>query len=912
MRLHRLALTGIGPFRGTHEIDFDDLSASGLFLIEGATGSGKTTIIDALVYALFGVVSAGDDESTRLRIRSDFCAEADPTGVTCDFSVDGRTFRIARVPANFRDPDEPQRRAASKGPRQVLTEFVDGGDPVVRTIRGEVNERIAEILGMSAAQFRQLVVLPQGRFAELLRQTPHERLRSLEPLLEDGFIARVQADLDQEGRQAKARRAAAEAAVTAALDELRGRLRSWLEGTPREVHFHEDDISDEVRHQRVADILAALATEAERTRAARDEQAEVVVTIRQQAAEAKEAWSILIAVERATTAVAESQKSVEEEDRGLTEQDAELRLRELRQLVGSLETHAAWERQASVRQAERAEHEAEAAELRRRIDRIDAERAPLPAQKDRLDAARLAARERAASAEAAVKEEERLTSLIHQAVSLREARSEATRLDSRVEHARLAEARAEEEVRLHEARRLDLLHRRQEAAAVSLAANLVDGDACPVCGSTEHPSPARGTDAETFITEADIDAATAAVNAARQAAGSARRLTADVVTAQNLHAQEVARLVGAVGDQEVAVIRERLDEARVARSAAEAADLEAARIEAELSALRARSVQLDRSRAEAAERLTQVETTVANQLANEDTRRAEIRGVIGDAESASTLLHQTMSRAAALENLTQAWAKLAATTSRVTPKLAASSAEEALDAARAKEEASAAADALLTELTEAAARASSTLADVQPLAHTLHQAIDDRRKVQAETTVPIELAALVTADNRLRLPLRGYALQRRFSDVLAAATRHLDRMSEGRFAFELSEHAVGAGQSGLGITVLDVWSGHGRDPKSLSGGETFYASLALALGLADVVRGEAGGTALETLFVDEGFGSLDQDTLGGVLDQLDALRAGNRVVGVVSHVTEMRESIPDRLEVRRTHDKTSEIRRASA
>jgi len=109
-----------------------------------------------------------------------------------------------------------------------------------------------------------------------------------------------------------------------------------------------------------------------------------------------------------------------------------------------------------------------------------------------------------------------------------------------------------------------------------------------------------------------------------------------------------------------------------------------------------------------------------------------------------------------------------------------------------------------------------------------------------------------------------------------------------------------------------VWSGHGRDPKSLSGGETFYASLALALGLADVVRSEAGGTALETLFVDEGFGSLDQDTLGGVLDQLDALRAGNRVVGVVSHVTEMRESIPDRLEVRRTHDKTSEIRRASA
>ncbi len=165
--------------------------------------------------------------------------------------------------------------------------------------------------------------------------------------------------------------------------------------------------------------------------------------------------------------------------------------------------------------------------------------------------------------------------------------------------------------------------------------------------------------------------------------------------------------------------------------------------------------------------------------------------------------------------------------------------------------------------------------------------------------------------NTRKLPLRSYALQRRFESVLAAATVHLERMSAGKFSFELDDEAA-AGHSGLGIVVHDAWTGHRQDPKALSGGETFYAALSLALGLADVVRGEAGGSALETLFIDEGFGSLDQDTLYQVLDQLDAMRSGGRVVGVISHVTEMKESIPDRIEVLRGPDRTSRVRRPGA
>jgi exonuclease SbcC len=233
-------------------------------------------------------------------------------------------------------------------------------------------------------------------------------------------------------------------------------------------------------------------------------------------------------------------------------------------------------------------------------------------------------------------------------------------------------------------------------------------------------------------------------------------------------------------------------------------------------------------------------------------------------------------------------------------------AERADQARRAHEEA----EATLAGLAQRATSLAGAHDEAVPLAQAFTAALVTRTSVDAQTAPAIDLANLVTANNHRRLQLRSYALQRRFESVLLAASVHLERMSAGKFRFELSEDTARAGQSGLGITVFDSWTGQPQDPKSLSGGETFYASLALALGLADVVRGEAGGSALETLFVDEGFGSLDQDTLYQVLDQLDQLRAGRRAVGVVSHVTEMKESIPDRIEVRRQADSTSIVVRA--
>jgi exonuclease SbcC len=174
-----------------------------------------------------------------------------------------------------------------------------------------------------------------------------------------------------------------------------------------------------------------------------------------------------------------------------------------------------------------------------------------------------------------------------------------------------------------------------------------------------------------------------------------------------------------------------------------------------------------------------------------------------------------------------------------------------------------------------------------------------------EALAPVRrLAALANGtDGHRRMTLTTYVLREWFVRVVEAANLRLDRMSSGRYHLERVEQGGRKNDRvGLGLHVVDRYTGKSRSTTSMSGGETFYTSLALALGLADVVRAEAGGVELDTIFIDEGFGSLDQERLEEVMGVIDELRNGNRTVGIVSHVTELKERIPERVEVRRSSD----------
>jgi exonuclease SbcC len=193
--------------------------------------------------------------------------------------------------------------------------------------------------------------------------------------------------------------------------------------------------------------------------------------------------------------------------------------------------------------------------------------------------------------------------------------------------------------------------------------------------------------------------------------------------------------------------------------------------------------------------------------------------------------------------------------------------------------------------------------DVTRLAEALRVAVvawEPNRRRHATADGIARLVRGTAADNQLQMRLSSYVLATRLDQVLEAANERLGHMRDQRYRLRRTGESRGGTRAGLGLEVLDDWTGEARSPATLSGGETFVVSLALALGLADVVTEEAGGLRVDTLFIDEGFGMLDADTLDDVMDRIDALRAGGRTVGVVSHVTELRGRIPTQVHVTRT------------
>ena len=494
--------------------------------------------------------------------------------------------------------------------------------------------------------------------------------------------------------------------------------------------------------------------------------------------------------------------------------------------------------------------------------------------------------------------------------------------------------------------------------AAELAAGLTDGGACPVCGSAEHPAPAAPRDGA--VTEADLAAAQQDVAAAE---GSRR----DRETQRDRLASEVAVATAAAeGRDEAAAAAEVAGLAAEIGAAREAA-AEVGRLEPGLAALRAEHDQVSAGLVAAASQAAAARQQAGAAVAEV----AELSGRLGEAAAgyASVAGRQAAlaaaaagdrARAAALDQLAAAVAEEAGARERADREARASgfavlaearaanlvtSQQEDLQqqvtawdrtlaaltaAARAPDLAGldpAAADGT-RERAQAAAAARARAVDAEASVRAAYELLDSRRQRFAErhgdlqaaedgadllaerTETVIRLAALAKGmDGHRRVALTTYVLRHWFGQVVAAANVRLAVMSSGRYQLRRSDEGENRRQrAGLTLSVIDRHTGEERSPTSLSGGETFYTSLALALGLADVVRAEAGGVDLDTLFIDEGFGSLDPDTLDQVLGVIDELRDRGRVVGIVSHVADLKDRIAERLEVRRCPDGSSAVR----
>jgi exonuclease SbcC len=492
---------------------------------------------------------------------------------------------------------------------------------------------------------------------------------------------------------------------------------------------------------------------------------------------------------------------------------------------------------------------------------------------------------------------------------------------------------------------LDLREQRIAGMAAELAGALAVGDDCPVCGSAEHPRPA-------VAVTGHPDAA---------AERRAQRLVDDaqvVEHALDLRVSELdasietaALAAGDTDPEELQMAVSAADRARAATAALAArhpelveqlrvAGQRAAVVDDERSARRVRAAELST----AVELVREQATALDDQVRSARGDHPALSAAVDHLESRRTLVQAARAAVTAREAAHTALADAAVSWGRAALEAGFDTTDEAraaeltpddlagLEAALRDHEARvtaarqvladpASSDLLATpvpdvQALEAAHREAAELLERARAAHEVSVRRHDRVRgltddlgTALEDWAPLrERLALATAvssfaegkapDNRLQMRLSAYVLAHRLSQVVAAANARLAGMSDQRYSLEhVGRRGAGESRGGLSLVVRDDWSGESRDPATLSGGETFVVSLALALGLADVVAHEAGGADLATLFVDEGFGSLDAETLDDVLDILDTLRENGRAVGVVSHVAEMRDRIPTQLVV---------------
>jgi exonuclease SbcC len=992
MRLHTLTMQAFGPFADTERVDFDRLGAGGLFLVHGPTGAGKTSVLDAVCFALYGTLpgARGKDRSPK----SDHAPLDRVPEVTLETTVRGRRVRIERRP-RWERPKKRGTGTITENAKVVVSERVNGRWEGVTTRPDEAGQFIGDLVGLTIDQFCQIAMLPQGDFARFLRAKSDERRESLERI----FNTRVFRDVEDwlKGHANRLRRE-----VETANDQVRdvaGRIaevgRSPAPDLPEELSAWAAELAC-VTGATAADAEAvaagftgarALAQRAlaegrevrgrqERLAAARERRARLAGAAEERArvdvrlAGAERAGAVLpflrardhrrTGLDKAEIAVADQLSLVS----GLPDVDAEA-------LTGpeGPDAPARGRPQALLRDAERRRRDELArldlmrgdAERRTALGqavarftgrlggiegelaRVRARLADLPARTEAVTGELRRAREQGGQVEAA-----------EAALAAAERRRAAA-----VEHERLgrdlaaAEERHRAAVDAAQAARdhaLELRERRVTHMAAELAAGLVDGEPCAVCGAEDHPRPARPSHGG-LVTAQEEKAAQAAADRAGAARTEAESAAVALRERRAAAAERAEGRTVPAAREESAALRSALDEARAAAGEVQRLEEALEQLTAELERGRSHEADLVRQESEVRahrehaaqehERLTALldrargddpglEERIARLAEEADLLRAaaeavttrdlaaeELRLAAADAErrrAESGFADEAAVREAALDEperrALREWARThddgvaAAEAALADPELVAAGAVPAPDLAAlaaADERAAAAADRAVAWRSMLGERARRLAALREELAARLAGCEPVLRRFAVAEGLR-GLAAGTSADNADNVRLSAYVLASRLEQVVAAANDRLLTMSDGRYELRYTvDKAAGDGRArsagGLGMRVVDAWTGVERDPATLSGGETFFSSLALALGLGDVASAEAGGTDIDTLFVDEGFGTLDEDTLEEVLDVLDRLRDGGRAVGVVSHVADLRQRVTTQLRV---------------
>ena len=1002
-----LTVQAFGPYADKQVFDFRQLQDRCLFLITGPTGAGKTTVLDAICYALYGDTSGQERDASQMRSQ-----HSDPsiaTEVTFDFCLGTQCYRVWRKPQQSR----PKKRGegviteaaqATLWKRTGIEDDADEGEPI-STRATEVTEKVEHLLGFRSAQFRQVVLLPQGRFRELLLADSRQRQEILETLFSTEMYRWVEQAL-KEARNGLYQKLEDLKISRAKVLELAGvenesQLRDRLAAIATEI----GNVSEELGRRRTtkaeADTVLQSGKETQARLTELDEANRAFTKLTGRKAE--------IDGKKAQCQSGKRAAGLRDVD-ALREQRAKEHKKALNALKMAIEAQATAQGnldKASSELTRQQQRQAEVDTLRKEQDHldglIDRVKKLVEAQEElsrQQEIAKKLAKEHGQAKKELVKVEkdleqkrggliaaEKLAALVDaRRAALKQADKDSTNrtklqeveaLSKRLasDHTKAAKAAESAQQTLDAAvEKLQKLEKAlQMGYAGHLAKSLKPGEPCPVCGSKDHPAPIKAAGAVPDPDELDAlreeikDLDTTRKTSERKESSLAKELAVAQAEAQSLREQ-----LGKKASASAVELQESLEASRAELIASEQAQTNAeqskgeiekqqseqvglaqqveqlqAKVQDEDRVVQALSGTLKEREAEIPEDLRAPETLQAEiaktkktlkQLAGELAsaqaaaktagealagytaasdavkRTADEAGQIVEAEAKNFTARLTQAgfetenqyrvaklsdeQIALLEQLIEAYGReLAAAKDRV---------DRAADAARdvhrpnvpaletAVREAQAAIEEGLRKLTEFEGQKKQVNQWLESLINDSQQMASLDKEYQTVGYV----ADVANGTNPQNVTFQRFVLGALLDDVLRAASQRLKIMSKGRYLLQRQQDTLDRRRAGgLDLEVHDSYTGMSRPAGTLSGGESFLAALSLALGLADVVQSYAGGVYLDAIFIDEGFGSLDTEALDAAMQALIDLQKSGRLVGIISHVPELKERIDARLEV---------------
>lgn len=815
MRPLNLTMSAFGPYAGQTTVDFSALGTTGLYLITGDTGAGKTTIFDAITYALYGEASGESRESSMLR--SKYAAAETPTFVELTFTNGGRTYTVRRNPEYTR----PKTRGAGTTMQKADAELTLPDGRVITKAR-DVTAAVTDIVGVDREQFARIAMIAQGEFRKLLLAQTDERKAIFRQIFHTERYQALQNRLKEEA---------------AALDRQCGELEAGLRQAAESIRCAEPDTLpdaldtgallealDVLLH---ADEAALTQARVERTDAeAQREQvlsdlgkAEALEAARMKLAEAERAW---------TEAQAEMKAAQAALDTAMASQpEIQSRRQDITRLEDAL-------RRYEQLDALRAQAGAERKRLVQKRSDLDAARARTDAAAKALETARGKLSDQPKLAVAAAQTghaQDAAAQRCAQLAALETQRQQCTKLETALAAAQTEYRQAAEAAQAALAHYGAQNRAYLDAQAGILARTLVPGQPCPVCGATEHPCPAAAP-------EQTPDAA------------ALKRALSDSDRAQKAAADRSAQAAGLRGQLDA------MREALAQSCRALTPPLDPDTLADTLPALRAAAQRaLDETRTQC-EALQQALDTAQQRSS---AAQSALAGLTGKRDALRAQL-----QAAPPADIAALRARRDTLTARVEQL------QKQISACDARLEQNRTARAAIDTQRQQHAAVRARWQWVHALAATANGAVPGKEKIMLET----------------------YIQTAYFDRILGRANTRLLIMSGGQYELRRSARAGdNRSQTGLELEVIDHYNGTARSVKTLSGGETFAASLSLALGLSDEVQAAAGGVQLEAMFVDEGFGSLDSEALQQALAALVGVSGGNRIVGIISHVAELKDRI---------------------